>query len=116
MLWGEMIGPLYDITLHSFFIGFLFSIVMAHGPKVLPSLLGLNISPFHPLLYLWFALLQGSLITRIAANFLNAYTLRQWAGLVNGIAMLAFFLTMAVLLIVSLKKLKQSRQVMLVKK
>jgi hypothetical protein len=116
MLWGEMIGPLYDITLHSFFIGFLFSIVMAHGPKILPALLGLNISPFHPLLYLWFALLQGSLITRIAANFLNAYTLRQWAGLVNGIAMLAFFLTMAVLLIISLRKSKQSMQVMLVKK
>jgi hypothetical protein len=115
MLWGEMIGPLYDITLHSFFIGFLFSIVMAHGPKVLPSLLGLNISPFHPLLYLWFALLQGSLITRIAANFLHAYTLRQWAGLVNGIVMLSFFLTMAVLLIISLRRSKQSRQVMLVK-
>jgi hypothetical protein len=115
MLWGEMIGPLYDITLHSFFIGFLFSVVMAHGPKILPALLGLNISPFHPFLYLCFALLQGSLITRIAANFLNAYTLRQWAGLVNGIAMLFFFLTMAVLLIVSLRKIKQPTQIMLVK-
>jgi hypothetical protein len=108
MLRGEMMGPLYDVTLHSFFIGFLFTIVMAHGPKILPGLLGLNISPFHPILYLWFALLQGSLITRIAANFLRIYNLRQWAGLLNGIAMLAFFLTMAVLLIVELRKVKQA--------
>jgi hypothetical protein len=109
MLWGEMIGPLYDSTLHSFFIGFLFTTVMAHGPKILPSLLGLNIQPFHPVLYLWFALLQGSLLLRITANFYTLYTLRQWAGLLNGIAMLAFFLTMPVLLIIELRKAKSAR-------
>jgi hypothetical protein len=116
MLWGEMIGPLYDSTLHSFFIGFLFTIVMAHSPKILPALLGLNISPFHPVLYSWFALLQGSLITRIAANFINAYTLRQWAGLLNGIAMLAFFLSMAVLFVIELRKANQVPQTASVKR
>ncbi|MDO1448200.1 hypothetical protein Q0590_18140 [Rhodocytophaga aerolata] len=108
MLWGEMIGPLYDSTLHSFFIGFLFTTIMAQGPKILPSLLGKTIQPFHPILYLWFALLQASLLLRISANFLNLYTLRQWAGLLNGIAMFSFFLTMGILLAIELRKTKKA--------
>ena len=108
MLWGEMIGPLYDSTLHSFFIGFLFTTIMAHGPKMLPSLLGKKIQPFHPILYLWFALLQGSLLLRITANSFNFYALRQWAGLLNGIAMFAFFLTMGILLAIELQKTKKA--------
>jgi hypothetical protein len=111
MLWGDLSGPLYDPALHSFFIGFLFSVVMAHGPLILPSILALSIKPFHWILYIWFIILQGSLIVRIVANFLAEFELRKWAGVLNGIAILAFFLTMGTLLIIELRKAKRKEKI-----
>jgi hypothetical protein len=104
--WGDLYGPLYDTALHSFFIGFLFSVVMAHGPSIIPTVLALSVKPFHRVLYIWFVFLQSSLIVRIVANFLAEFELRKWAGLLNGIAILGFFVTMAILLIIELRKVK----------
>jgi hypothetical protein len=40
------------------------------------------------------------------ANFLAEFELRKWAGLLNGIAILGFFVTMAILLVIELRKAK----------
>ncbi|QHT68336.1 hypothetical protein GXP67_17655 [Rhodocytophaga rosea] len=109
MLWGDLYGPLYDTVLHSFFIGFLFSVVMAHGPLILPNILALPIKPFHKLLYIWSVLLQGSLIVRIIANFLAEFELRKWSGVLNGIAILVFFVNMAILLAIEVRKAKNQK-------
>jgi hypothetical protein len=109
MLAGELAGPMYDTALHSFFIGFLFSVIMAHGPMILPSLLGLSTKLFHPILYSWLILMECSLVVRITANFANEFFLRKWAGILNGIAILAFFITMAILLIRLLRAAKTTK-------
>lgn len=106
MLWDDVYGPLYDTALHAFFIGFVFSMIFAHGPAILPAVLGFSVKPYHPILYMWFVLLQGSLSLRITANFLSAFELRKWAGLLNGIAILAFFVNMAILMLIELYKVK----------
>lgn len=110
MGWGELYGPLYDTALHSFFIGFLLSVVMAHGPLILPTILALSLKPFHRVLYIWFILLQSSLMVRIGANFLIMFELRKWAGVLNGIAILAFFVNMAILLAIELRKVQKEKK------
>jgi hypothetical protein len=47
MLTGDIYGFIYDAVLHSFFIGFVFSMIFAHGPVILPGVLGISIKPYH---------------------------------------------------------------------
>lgn len=87
----------YDAALHSFFIGFVFSMIFAHGPIILPGVVGLSFKPFHPVLYVWLGLLHLSLLLRIVADYLMWIEVRMAAGMINGIAILAFFISMLVL-------------------
>src|SRR6187397_1290221 len=41
----------YDAIVHTFFLGFAFSMIFAHGPIILPGVLGLNVKPYHATLY-----------------------------------------------------------------
>ena len=40
----------YDILVHSFFIGYTFAMIFAHGPIILPGVLGIISKPYHPIL------------------------------------------------------------------
>lgn len=89
---------LYDAFLHAFFLGFVISMVFAHGPIILPGVLGFPFKPFHNILVVYGVVLQLSIITRVLADFMGSPVLRQWSGIVNGIVILTFFITMPVLM------------------
>ncbi len=88
----------YDALLHSFFLGFTFLMIFAHAPIIFPGVAGINIKPFHPTLYVWVILLNIFLSLRIIADLFFMYELRKISGMVNGLVILGFFLTLAVLI------------------
>jgi|EBPBio282013_DNA_FD.fasta_scaffold00553_23 hypothetical protein len=88
----------YDAVLHAFFVGFVLTMILAHAPIIFPSLLGFNAKPYHPILYGWVGLLQVSILLRIAGDLSQYITLRQWGGLLNGLAFLGYLITIAFLL------------------
>lgn len=86
---GLFAGAAYDATLHAVFLGFVFSMVFAHAPVILPAVTRLAL-PYHPVFYAHWSLLQISLILRLVAlpaGWPGAYRL---AAALNGIAILLF--------------------------
>lgn len=82
-------GPRYDAWLHALFLGFVFGMIFAHAPIILPSVLGIDV-PYRSILYLPPLLLSSSLLLRIAGDLTFNLPLRQWGGLVNVVAVLLF--------------------------
>ncbi|HEX6224744.1 MAG TPA: hypothetical protein VFZ52_10050 [Chryseolinea sp.] len=94
-------GLSYDAIVHSYFIGFVFSMIFAHGPVILPGVLGLAVKPFHKILYAWLFLLHSSWLIR---TFSDAYGQLQWrmfSGILSAAAILGFMGTVAILTIKS---------------
>jgi hypothetical protein len=83
-------GARYDALLHMIFLGFVISMIFGHAPIIFPAVLNLQIH-FQPIFYLPLVLLHTSLALRIFADLLLWQTGRLWGGLLNGIAILAFF-------------------------
>lgn len=91
---GVTAGFQYDAFLHSLFVGFVFSMIFAHGPIILPAITGLSLEfgrPFYGALLL----LQLSLVLRVAGDLTAQSTVRQWGGLLNEVAILLFLALMA---------------------
>jgi hypothetical protein len=89
----------YDALIHCFFIGFAFSMIFAHGPIILPGVLGLSAKPYHPVLYLWLILLHGSWGIRAIADLALDMQTRKYSGLVSAIAIVGYLLSMVTLTI-----------------
>ena len=104
MAYGAYGGLLYDAALHSFFLGFVFSMIFAHAPIILPGVLRLTINPFNKSLYSWFILLQLSLLLRISDVFIGITALKLFAGITNGIAILGFFINMVIIVLLIKRK------------
>ena len=85
----------YDVLVHTFFIGFVFSMIFAHGPIILPGVLGIAAKPFHPLLYVWLVLLHLSLVTRIAGDLILNLEERRISAWMSAVAIFAYFATIA---------------------
>lgn len=85
----------YDAVLHSFFIGFVFSMIFSHAPIILPAVAKLHIKIYRPFLYVWFILLQVTLAVRVIADCVEDVTCRKLAGLSNGVVILLFFISVA---------------------
>lgn len=98
----------FDALLHSYFLGFTISMVFAHGPIIFPSLLNKTGHQFHSVLWLWLGLFQASVIARMIADLQEMPLLRKWSGMVNGIVILFFLITMFVL-VQKGRTLQQSR-------
>ena len=96
----------YDAALHSFFVGFVFSMIFSHAPIILPAVLKLPIKLFRPFLYWWFLLLQLSLLLRVGADIGGHQALRKIGGLMNGVAILLFFVSVLAIVRQELKKRK----------
>lgn len=96
----------YDAVLHSFFIGFVFSMIFSHAVIVLPAVTGLVVKVYRPILYLWFVLLQASLIVRIVSDVVVDVLCRKIAGMANGLSILLFFVSMAVIMRNEIQKRK----------
>lgn len=108
LLWPAANPFVYDAALHSFFIGFVFSMIFSHAPIILPAVLRLPVQLFRPFLYVLFVLLQLTLLVRIAGDLWQLPALRRWGGLLNGVVILSFFVTVAVIVRVELAKRKHA--------
>lgn len=104
LITGSQLAFGYDAALHSFFIGFVFSMIFSHAPIILPAVLKLPIKLFRPSLYGWFFLLQASLVARIVGDMLSNVEVRRIGGLLNGVAILLFFINVAVIVRQELRK------------
>lgn len=93
----------YDLTLHTFFLGFAFSMIWAHAPIILPGVLKVAHQPFHPVLWGGWALFQLSLMGRIAATLLHESQLRAIMATANGITIVAMFGLMAGIMVLRVR-------------
>jgi hypothetical protein len=91
---GETAGLHYDAFLHSIFVGFVFSMIFAHAPIIVPAVTGLALT-FHRGFYAPLLLLQASLALRVIGDLLAALALRRWGGLLNEAAILLFLAMLA---------------------
>ena len=91
-------GPDYEMVLHAFLLGFVFSMIFGHMPIILPALTGLQVV-YHPLFYVQLALLHLTLAYRIYGNLVLDQTARRWGGMLNVAAVLLFLLVTAVTVI-----------------
>jgi hypothetical protein len=96
----------YDAIVHSFFLGFVFSMIFAHGPMILPGIMGISVTPFTKTLYLWLGLLQLSWLMRIFADVSVEMEMRKVSGLLSTVSILGYFITMAVVTIKSQRHVK----------
>jgi hypothetical protein len=80
----------YDAVLHSVFLGFVFSMIFAHAPIVLPSVIGKPL-PFHSRFYSHLLLLHVGVAGRVISDLLEVLTLRAVFTLLNVLALLLFF-------------------------
>jgi hypothetical protein len=89
----------YDAIVHSFFLGFVFSMIFAHGPIILPGVLGISVIPFTRILYIWLGLLELSWLIRIFADVSVEMEMRKVSGLLSAVAIVGYFITIAVVMI-----------------
>lgn len=83
-------GPAYDAMLHAVFLGFVISMVFAHAPVIVPSVLGRPL-PFRPSFYGALALLHLSLLLRLVGGDAVGSTVAwQWGGSLDEVALLLF--------------------------
>ncbi|UVI35086.1 hypothetical protein [Brevibacterium spongiae] len=79
-----------DATIHSVFLGFAISMIMAHASVILPAVLRIRL-PYHRSFYGPAALLHASLILRIGlGDGLDLAWAVEWGGVINVIALLGF--------------------------
>jgi hypothetical protein len=82
-------GPLYDAMLHTVFLGFVFAMIFAHAPIILPAVFGGPI-PYRADFYAPLALVNLSLIVRLSGDLGGWVVARRWGGLLGVLAVLAF--------------------------
>jgi hypothetical protein len=61
----------YDMYIHTFFLGFAFSMIWAHAPIILPMVLNIRENPYHPILWIGWGIFQVSLLGRIMFSLLG---------------------------------------------
>jgi len=84
----------YDAVVHSYFIGFAFSMIFAHGPIILPGILGFSQKPYRRSLYIWLLLLHASWCLRVVGDIALDLTLRKYSGVVTAAAIIGYFVTL----------------------
>ncbi|MEB2775366.1 hypothetical protein SYJ56_08605 [Algoriphagus sp. D3-2-R+10] len=98
----------YDLLLHTFFLGFTFSMIWAHAPIIFPTVTGIRETLYHPILWLGWLLFQISLAGRIFFSLIEAYELRKAFGLANSYVILIQFGLMAAIVIWKIKEKEPS--------
>jgi hypothetical protein len=87
-------GFWYDAVLHSLFLGFVFSMIFAHAPTIVPAVTGLAV-PFRTRFYLHVGLLHASLLLRVVGDLAAHPDARRLGGLLNALAILLFLVLTA---------------------
>jgi len=92
-------GSVYDAMLHAIFLGFVFSMIFAHAPVIVPSVLGRPL-PFHRGFYLPLVLLHATLLLRVlGGDAARNVGLWRWSGVLNEITLLLFIAMAAIAVI-----------------
>ncbi len=95
---------LYDSFLHTFFLGFTFSMILGHAPIIAPAILKINLV-YSPRFYIPLIFLHFSLLVRISGGLLNNQEIIKSGGLLNVITLVLFILNMLLSVKFSNKKL-----------
>lgn len=82
-------GPLYDAALHAVFLGFVFAMVFGHAPIIFPAVLRVAV-PYTPMYYGHLALLNVTLLLRVAGDVFGVEALRSWGGMGNAVSLALF--------------------------
>jgi hypothetical protein len=92
LLHGEaLVGGSYDVIVHAIFLGFTISMVMAHGPVILPAVLRRPL-PYRRVLWAPLVLLHASLALRLwLGDALHISVAWRVGGALNVLALLLFF-------------------------
>lgn len=91
---GIPAGARWDATVHALLVGYVLGMIVAHGPIILPAITGVAIG-FTRALYAPLVVLQLSVAARVGGDVLGLPEVREWGGLLNGVALVMFFGTMA---------------------
>jgi len=82
-------GFRYDAALHSFFLGFVFSMIFGHAPVIFPAVL--HVPPcFRGTFYAHFALLHLALMLRVGSDLAAWSPGRQWGATGTALAIVLF--------------------------
>lgn len=100
-------GFLYDAMLHTFFLGFVFSMIFGHAPIVLTGILGVELA-YNAFFYSHLVLLQLSLLLRVAGDLGGWLALRQWGGMLNMTAVILFLWNSMFLGVITPRKKKSA--------
>jgi hypothetical protein len=88
---GQLLGAgfTYDAMLHAVFLGFVFSMVFAHAPVIVPAVLGVPL-PYRRAMYGPLALLHAGLLLRVLGDLTEDVAAWRWGGALDEAAILAF--------------------------
>lgn len=87
-------GPMYDILVHSLFLGFAFSMIFAHAPIISAAALEYSV-PYRPALYGPPLMLHATLLLRVLGGLSGTMWARQWGAAGNALAILGFVMLIA---------------------
>lgn len=89
-IWGANLQDMrYDFLLHALVLGFIFGMIFGHAPIIAPMIFGRRLA-WSGLFYAPLALLQVSLILRLAADGTGWEGGRAWGAAANAAALLLF--------------------------
>ena len=92
----------YDLYIHTFFLGFAFSMIWAHAPIILPMVLNIRHTPYHPILWVGWIVFQVSLLGRILVSLIGLPEWRTFFGMINGWTILGMFILMAMITLIKM--------------
>lgn len=93
----------YDLVIHTFFLGFTFSMIWAHAPIIFPTIFGIRETPYHRILWWPWSLFQVTLLGRIGFGIFGDYQWRKIMGISNGYLILGMFVLMAGIVVWKIK-------------
>ena len=82
-------GLRYDAVLHTFFLGFIFSMIFGHAPVIFPAVLGRGML-YRPVFYIHVLLLHVVLLARIGGGLSGELLLRNIGGLLSALTLVVF--------------------------
>ncbi|MEZ5077548.1 MAG: hypothetical protein R2725_08910 [Solirubrobacterales bacterium] len=91
-LWeGQLAGGgfAYDAMVHAIFLGFVFSMIFAHAPVIVPAIVGVSV-PYRPAFYAPLALLHASVVLRLCGDLGESAVAWRWGGVLGEVAIVSF--------------------------
>ncbi|OVE77913.1 hypothetical protein BVX98_01560 [bacterium F11] len=103
-------GQRYDALIHSFFIGFVWFFIFGHSPSIFLSAFGFRLKKMG-FFFLTIFLLHGTLIMRIVGDLIRNRTLQKWGGLLNGVVIVLFIVSICCFILHERFKKKSTKMI-----